>query len=70
MTIYKFKFLGSITECKYVNTDLDRQLIEVSEPEPILLEICVSAVSSEQAQRKMRRVIAWDVEHKLNNTSA
>lgn len=70
MAIYKFKFLGSITRCRSETDERhNTSYVEEGEPEPVILEIKVNALSKERAERKLRRMIAWNVEQKLSNQS-
>lgn len=68
MPIYRFNFLGSVTECKYSIVGEKEQLVETGVPEPIILSMNISALSVEQARKKIRRVIAWDLERKISDT--
>lgn len=67
--IYKFKFLGSVTECKYEGAHNSRNLKEVGEPEPFIFEFRIAAYSKERAEAKLRRFIAWNFEkdHRMSN---
>lgn len=68
MAVYKFRFLGSVTECKTERDGKGRvKYTDNEESEPFVLEVKVFASTKEKAQYKICRMIAWDVERRLRD---